>query len=98
MSQELLVDRLRTIRDGLTGRGVTHSAVFGSRARDDARPDSDLDVLIGVAPGRKFSPLDPVSPERELADRTGLPVGLIVRRNLDPGFQDSIVAEPVEIF
>ncbi len=32
--------------------GVTHMALFGSRARGDNRPDSDVDLLIDIVPGR----------------------------------------------
>jgi hypothetical protein len=49
-------------------------------------------------PRWKFSLLDPVDVERELADRTGLPVSLVMRRSLDPAFQDSIAADLAEIF
>ena len=29
---------------------MTHAALFGSRARGDNRPDSDIDILIEIAP------------------------------------------------
>jgi uncharacterized protein len=29
---------------------VTHAALFGSRARGDNRPDSDIDIMIEIAP------------------------------------------------
>ena len=38
--------------------GVTALSIFGSRARGDARLDSDLDVLIDVDPDLRFSLLD----------------------------------------
>jgi uncharacterized protein len=34
----------------LRARGVTHAALFGSRARGDAREDSDTDIMIEIDP------------------------------------------------
>ena len=34
----------------LRGRGVCHAAVFGSVARGEVRPDSDVDVLVDLDP------------------------------------------------
>ena len=38
--------------------GVTWLALFGSVARDQARPDSDIDLLVDIDRRRKFSLLD----------------------------------------
>jgi predicted nucleotidyltransferase len=37
-------DLLAEVSDALRGRGAVFAFVFGSRARDDSRPGSDLDV------------------------------------------------------
>jgi predicted nucleotidyltransferase len=39
----------------LRRRGVRHLAVFGSIARGDDRPDSDVDIAVEIEPGRPFS-------------------------------------------
>ena len=39
----------------LRRRGVRHLAVFGSVARGDDRPDSDVDIAVEIEPGRSFS-------------------------------------------
>jgi hypothetical protein len=39
----------------LRRRGVRHLAVFGSIARGDDRPDSDVDVAVEIEPDRSFS-------------------------------------------
>lgn len=33
--------------------GVSRLAIFGSVARDEARPDSDVDILVQFSPGMK---------------------------------------------
>jgi uncharacterized protein len=50
MNRQHILDRLRENEPALRARGVTHAALFGSRARGDNRPDSDIDILIEIAP------------------------------------------------
>ena len=41
---------LRQHADTLRNRGIRHAALFGSVARGDAGPESDIDILIELAP------------------------------------------------
>lgn len=46
-SLDFFLDRLRQAKEGLRKRFHVKSLwIFGSRARDDFRPDSDLDILV----------------------------------------------------
>ena len=50
MNPQEIIARLREHEADLKARGVTHAALFGSRARGDARPDSDTDIMIEIDP------------------------------------------------
>lgn len=50
MNAQDIIAKLRENEAALRARGVTHAALFGSRARGDNRPDSDIDIMIEIAP------------------------------------------------
>lgn len=52
--------------------GARNLRVFGSMARGEARPDSDVDLLVDLEPGRTL--LDLAALTREAAEALGLPV------------------------
>ncbi|MBM3491081.1 MAG: hypothetical protein FJX68_11640 [Alphaproteobacteria bacterium] len=58
MDRETIAALLRAHAAELRARGVTRLDLFGSTARGEATETSDIDVVIDVAPGRKFSLLD----------------------------------------
>jgi hypothetical protein len=50
-----IVRCIRAQEPELRRRGIQHMSIFGSVARGEARPDSDVDIAIDVLPGRSFS-------------------------------------------
>ncbi|MDR4307653.1 nucleotidyltransferase domain-containing protein [Chelatococcus sambhunathii] len=77
---------------------MTHLALFGTRAREDNRPDSDVDVAIEVDPGAKFSLIDLVGVEREIQEKTSLPGNVFMRRSLEPDFATSLARDGIQVF
>ncbi len=71
--------------------GALRAFVFGSFARGDAEPGSDLDVLVEMEPGRSL--LDLVRLERELADVLGLHVDVVTPKSLYPQVLERVMAE-----
>jgi len=68
-------DKYQTIIDTLKPFHPVKIGIFGSYARDENRPDSDLDILINL--GSSISLLQLVHIERELSELLGIKVDLV---------------------
>lgn len=62
---------------------IAELAVFGSVLRDDFEPTSDIDVLVSFKADAKWTLLDHVQMQDELAAIFGREVDLIRRRGLE---------------
>jgi hypothetical protein len=67
--------------------------VFGSAARGEMRPDSDVDMLADYLPDAQPSLLDLIRMRNELTDLLGRSVDLGVKSALKPRYKDPILAE-----
>lgn len=75
--------------------GVTGVRVFGSMARGDAGPESDVDLLVEV--GAEPSPWFPGGLVAELEELLGRSVQVITERGLDALLRDRVLEEAVPL-
>ena len=85
------IDRARL--DALGRRfGIARLDVFGSVARGEDGPGSDVDLLYKLAQGRSLGwEIEDLS--QDLADLFGRPVDLVSRKALHPLIRDQVLAD-----
>jgi uncharacterized protein len=80
-----------TIVSFLKGNGAERVGVFGSYARGEARPDSDLDLLVWFT--EQQSLLGVIRIERELTELLGVKIDLLTEQSISPYLVDRIKQE-----
>jgi hypothetical protein len=97
MTRDEIIAKLKEVAPALRAEGVKRLAIFGSRARGDAREDSDLDVLIDVDDA-KFSGLSIVGVQHIIKQATGIETQAEMRRSIEPRFARRIADDVIEVF
>ena len=95
MSSDEIVQQLAACRQKLSAFHVKSLAVFGSVARGEARPDSDIDVLVEFdGPARFDSYMDL---KLFLEELLGRPVDLLTRNGVRPELRPYVEREAVHV-
>ncbi|MCJ2137805.1 nucleotidyltransferase domain-containing protein [Methylobacterium sp. J-026] len=82
MDKHAALDILRANEAELRRRGVLHAALFGSVARGEAGPDSDLDVMIEIDTEHVRDVFSYVGLCRFIGDLFPIPVDVADRQSL----------------
>ncbi|MDH3743655.1 MAG: nucleotidyltransferase family protein [Acidobacteriota bacterium] len=77
--------------------GISRLALFGSAARGELGPESDVDVLVEFTPGRRVG-LRFITVQEELKALLGRRVDLNTRAFLSPHFRDRVEAEAIPLY
>jgi uncharacterized protein len=84
MRRDDIIARLKEAEPALRARGIRRAAVFGSIARGDDRPDSDIDILVEFEPGAEGTIYEYVHLKEFVASLFNGPVDVIDRDALKP--------------
>ena len=98
MNREHVIATLRAHKRQLKEAGIVRLSLFGSTARGDSGPDSDVDLLAAFDDTRRISLLDIVGMELNLSEMLGCKVDLIEEGTLKRRVQNSVEAEVVRAF
>lgn len=95
-SRQQIRSKITEAEPELRAKGVRRLALFGSVARDEAGPASDVDLLVEFAPGRKT--YDNFLEVCELLEEhLGRRVELVTTESLSPFIGPHILAEAEDV-
>ena len=100
MRRDDVIARLKEAEPALRAFGVGALYLFGSHARDEAGPQSDVDVFVDPAPGKEFGFLpfmDAYDALRQAFDRR-VEIGYSTREGLSPYIRKDVEREAVRVF
>jgi uncharacterized protein len=97
MRKDAAIAALRAHESELRRAGVAHLYLFGSVARDEARPGSDVDLFLDIGDPR-FSLIELVDVKESIDLILGIETDVMTRASLHPMLKEQIEAEAVCVF
>jgi predicted nucleotidyltransferase len=92
------ITTLKTHADAIKAMGATSLYLYGSMARDAARPASDLDLFVDYDPAGRFNAFDLVGIKLFLEKELSLPIDLTTRDGLHPMLRADIEQTATRVF
>jgi uncharacterized protein len=98
MDRQEILAKLRENETALRARGVSHAAVFGSRARGDNRADSDSDIMVEFDPAAHVTVFNYAGLKDYIVSLFDGPVDVVSREGLKPYVRSAATADAVYAF
>ena len=93
--REEVLRRRELIASLARAHGARSVRLFGSAARGEERPDSDIDFLVELEPGRSL--VDVIGLENDLSDLFGRKVDVVTKQSAKPRVLASSLKDAVRI-
>jgi len=91
-----IIATLRAHAGDLRRRGMAHASVFGSAARGEDRPDSDIDIMVELEPEVGMLGFSEI--RLHLSDLLGRRVDLVTPGGLQPFARPGALRDAIRVF
>jgi predicted nucleotidyltransferase len=98
MNSSEALETLRRSEPDLRARGVSRAAVFGSVARGNSGPDSDIDIMVEIDPSAHLTVFDYADLKDYIAGLFESPVDVVNRDGLKPHVRPTVTADAIYAF
>ena len=94
MTRDELLQKLRELKPWLEEQGIVNVRLFCSYARDEARPDSDIDLLVEMTKPMGFRFF---SIEEDLSKALGARVEMGTERSMHRLLRERVLPEAIHV-
>lgn len=98
MERATVIARLKDAESKIRALGAASIYLFGSTARNQAQPDSDIDMFIDRDPTKPFGMMELTGLEFLLEEVLGAPVDVGTRNGLHPAIRAEVEREAIRVF
>ncbi|MGV8937728.1 MAG: nucleotidyltransferase family protein [Allorhizobium sp.] len=99
MDRDDAINRLRAVEPQIRAKGVGALYLYGSYARNDAKADSDIDIIVDFEPDRGAGLTAYLEPYHLIEDCfPGIRIGYSTRDSLVPEYRSAIEKYAIRIF
>lgn len=98
MRRDEVIETLRKYREAIQALGAASLYLYGSHARDEAGPESDIDVFVDRDPNKPFGFMQYTGLIHLLEDTFGVDVDVATRSGLHPDLREEIESSAIRVF
>jgi predicted nucleotidyltransferase len=98
MTRDEIIKKLKEREGDLRAQGVAHAALFGSVARGEDHPDSDIDILVDLDPTIIVTIFDYAGVKDFIADMFDRRVDVVSRESLKTHLRPKATADAIYAF
>ena len=98
MTREEILATLQSVAPELRARGANRAALFGSVARGEAHPDSDIDIMVEIDPDKHIGVFGFVEVVKLIEDLFQNKVDVSERQSLRPFVRPSAERDAIYAF